>query len=109
MLTVNVTPAPLLSRSRTAREAIQSALLAKPENTADIQAKATTLGNAQSAMTVQQRALREAKINEVFMPAQITILDTSRKELRQRGRHVLKTKSRYRIKNKPTMLLAMKL
>jgi hypothetical protein len=69
MLTVNVTPAPLLRRSRTAREAIQSALLAKPEKTADIQAKATTLGNAQSAMTVQQRALREAKINEVFTPS----------------------------------------
>jgi periplasmic protein CpxP/Spy len=74
-----------IEQVRTAREALQSALLANPENTADIQAKATTLGNAQSALTVQ-RALKEAKINEVFTPAQRTILDTSRKELQQRGR-----------------------
>ena len=74
-----------IEQVRTAREALQSALLANPENTADIQAKATTLGNAQSALTVQ-RALQEAKINEVFTPAQRTILDTSRKELQQLGR-----------------------
>ena len=74
-----------IEQVRTAREALQSALLADPENTADIQAKATTLGNAESALTVQ-RALQEAKINEVLTPAQRTILDTSRKELQQRRR-----------------------
>jgi periplasmic protein CpxP/Spy len=70
---------------RTAREALQSALLANPENTADIQAKATTLGNAQSALTVQ-RALQQAKINAVLTPAQRTILDASRTERQQRLR-----------------------
>jgi Spy/CpxP family protein refolding chaperone len=69
---------------RTARDALQSALLANPENTADIQAKATTLGNAQSALTVQ-RALQQAKINEVLTPAQRTIV-ASRKARQQRRR-----------------------
>jgi Spy/CpxP family protein refolding chaperone len=69
---------------RTAQEALQSALLANPENTADIQAKATTLGNAQSALTVQ-RALQQAKINEVLTPAQRTIV-ASRKERQRRRR-----------------------
>jgi Spy/CpxP family protein refolding chaperone len=64
---------------RTAREALQSALLANPENTADIQVKATSLGNAQSVVTLQ-RALKRAKINEVLTPAQRTILDASGKE-----------------------------
>ena len=74
-----------IEQVRTAREALQSALLADPENTADIQAKATTLGNAESALTVQ-RALQEAKINGVLTPAQRTMLDTSRKERQQRRR-----------------------
>ena len=74
-----------IEQVRTAREALQSALLANPENTADIQAKATTLGNAQSALTVQ-RALQEAKINEVLTPAQRTILDASRKKRQQQRR-----------------------
>jgi Spy/CpxP family protein refolding chaperone len=69
---------------RTARDALQSALLANPENTADIQAKATALGNAQSALTVQ-RALQQAKINEVLTPAQRTIV-ASRKERQRRRR-----------------------
>jgi Spy/CpxP family protein refolding chaperone len=69
---------------RTARDALQSALLANPENTADIQAKANTLGNAQSALTVQ-RALQQAKINEVLTPAQRTIV-ASRKARQQRRR-----------------------
>jgi Spy/CpxP family protein refolding chaperone len=69
---------------RTARDTLQSALLANPENTADIQAKATTLGNAQSALTVQ-RALQQAKINAVLTPAQRTIL-ASRKKRQQRRR-----------------------
>jgi Spy/CpxP family protein refolding chaperone len=74
-----------IEQVRTARESLQSALLANPENTADIQAKATSLGNAESAVTVQ-RALQEAKINEVLTPAQRTILDASRKERQQRRR-----------------------
>jgi len=74
-----------IEQVRTAQEALRSALLANPENTADIQTKATTLGNAESALTVQ-RALQQAKINEVLTPAQRTILDTSRKERQQRGR-----------------------
>src|SRR5208337_4528565 len=74
-----------IEQVRTAREALQSALLANPENTADIQAKATSLGNAQSAVTVQ-RALKRAKINEVLTPAQRTILDASGKERQQRRR-----------------------
>jgi len=73
-----------IEQVRTAREALQSALLANPENTADIQAKATILGNAQSALTVQ-RALQQAKINQVLTPAQRTIL-ASRKERLQRRR-----------------------
>jgi len=74
-----------IEQVRTAREALQSALLADPENTADIRAKASSLGNAESAVTVQ-RALQEAKINEVLTPAQRTILDASRKERQQRRR-----------------------
>jgi protein CpxP len=74
-----------IEQVRTAREALQSALLANPENTADIQAKATSLGNVQSAVTVQ-RALQRAKINEVLTPAQRTILDASGKERQQRRR-----------------------
>jgi len=74
-----------IEQVRTAREALQSALLANPENTADIQAKATSLGNAQSAVTVQ-RALQRANINEVLTPAQRTILDAPGKERQQRRR-----------------------
>jgi Spy/CpxP family protein refolding chaperone len=52
-----------------ARETLKAALLANPENTADIQTKATELGNALSASSVQM-ALHLAKINQVLTPAQ---------------------------------------
>ena len=52
-----------------ARELLKAALLANPENIADIQTKATNLANALSTSTVQT-ALHYAKISEVLTPAQ---------------------------------------
>ena len=52
-----------------AREALKAALLANPENTADIQAKGTNLADALSA-TVTQMATHRAKINQVLTPEQ---------------------------------------
>jgi Spy/CpxP family protein refolding chaperone len=52
-----------------ARESLKAALLANPENTADIQTKATDLANALSASSVQM-ALHLAKIGQVLTPAQ---------------------------------------
>jgi Spy/CpxP family protein refolding chaperone len=61
-----------------AQETLQAALLANPENTADIQAKATALGNALGTRSVQF-ALHRAKINEVLTPAQRVVLYEARK------------------------------
>ncbi|MBV8134075.1 MAG: hypothetical protein JO121_00330 [Deltaproteobacteria bacterium] len=52
-----------------ARESLNAAILANPENIADIQAKATNLVNALSTSTVQM-ALHRAKINAVLTPEQ---------------------------------------
>jgi Spy/CpxP family protein refolding chaperone len=52
-----------------AKELLKAALLANPENTADIQTKATDLANALSASSVQM-ALHLAKIGEVLTPVQ---------------------------------------
>ena len=52
-----------------ARESLKAALLANPENVADIQTKATGLANALSTGSVQL-ALHLAKINQVLTPAQ---------------------------------------
>jgi Spy/CpxP family protein refolding chaperone len=52
-----------------ARELLKAALLANPENIADIQTKATNLANALSTSSVQT-ALHYAKISEVLTPAQ---------------------------------------
>jgi Spy/CpxP family protein refolding chaperone len=52
-----------------ARESLNAAILANPENVADIQAKATNLANALSTSTVQM-ALHRAKINAVLTPEQ---------------------------------------
>ena len=52
-----------------ARELLRAALLANPENVADIQTKATNLANALSTSSVQT-ALHYAKISEVLTPAQ---------------------------------------
>ena len=48
---------------------MKAALLANPENAADIQTKATDLANALSTSSVQM-ALHLAKINQVLTPAQ---------------------------------------
>ena len=52
-----------------ARELLKAALLANPENVADIQTKATNLANALSTSSVQT-ALHYARISEVLTPAQ---------------------------------------
>jgi hypothetical protein len=54
------------------------------------------LEKCSKCLTVQ-RALKVAKINEVFTPAQRTIFDTSRKELQQRGRPGLEIRNRDRL------------
>jgi Spy/CpxP family protein refolding chaperone len=57
-----------------ARESLKAALLANPENVADIQAKATDLANALSKSSVQM-ALHLAKINQVLTPTQRVALE----------------------------------
>ena len=52
-----------------AKESLKAALLANPENVADIQTKATDLANALSTGSVQM-ALHLAKISQVLTPAQ---------------------------------------
>src|SRR5260370_24212466 len=52
-----------------ARESLKAALLANPENVADIQTKATDLANALSTGSVQM-ALHLAKISQGLTPAQ---------------------------------------
>lgn len=61
-----------------ARESLKAALLANPENTSDIQTKATAVGNALSTRSVQM-ALQLAKINEVLTPAQRVELAEARR------------------------------
>jgi Spy/CpxP family protein refolding chaperone len=60
-----------------ARESLKAALLANPENVADIQTKATDLANALSTSSVQM-ALHLAKINQVLTPAQRVELEEAR-------------------------------
>jgi Spy/CpxP family protein refolding chaperone len=60
-----------------ARESLKAALLANPENIADIQAKATNLANALSTSAVQM-ALHRAKINQVLTPVQRVALEEAR-------------------------------
>jgi Spy/CpxP family protein refolding chaperone len=52
-----------------AKELLKAALLANPENVADIQTKATNLANALSASSAQT-ALHYAKVSAVLTPAQ---------------------------------------
>ncbi len=72
-----------------ARESLKAALLANPENVADIQSKATDLANALSTSSVQM-ALHQAKINQVLTPAQRVELEEARsrrmRHWRQRAR-----------------------
>lgn len=66
---------------RIARESLDAALLANPENIADIQTKATNLANALSTSTVQM-ALHRAKINAVLTPAQrVALVDAERRRM----------------------------
>jgi Spy/CpxP family protein refolding chaperone len=66
---------------RIARESLDAALLANPENIADIQTKGTNLANALSTNAVQM-ALHRAKINAVLTPAQrVALVDTERRRM----------------------------
>jgi Spy/CpxP family protein refolding chaperone len=66
---------------RIARESLDAALLANPENIADIQTKAINLANALSTSTVQM-ALHRAKINAVLTPAQrVALVDAERRRM----------------------------
>jgi Spy/CpxP family protein refolding chaperone len=60
-----------------ARESLKAALLANPDNVADIQTKATDLANALSTSSVQM-ALHLAKVNQVLTPAQRVELSEAR-------------------------------
>jgi Spy/CpxP family protein refolding chaperone len=60
-----------------AKESLKAALLANPENTAEIQAKATAVANALSTCSVQM-ALHLAKMAQVLTPAQRVEADEAR-------------------------------
>jgi Spy/CpxP family protein refolding chaperone len=66
------------AQAKIAQETLHAALLANPENTADIQTKATNWANALSTKSVQL-ALHEAKVNQVLTPAQRVALDEANK------------------------------
>lgn len=69
------------------REVLKAALLANPENTADIQAKATNLANALSATAIRI-ATHRAKINQVLTPVQRVALNEAQEHWmhQRRGR-----------------------
>jgi Spy/CpxP family protein refolding chaperone len=67
---------------RIARESLKAALLATPENSADIQTKATNLANALSTSTVQM-AMHRAKIYQVLTPVKRVALDEARGHVRR--------------------------
>lgn len=70
-----------------ARELLNAALLANPENSADIQAKATNLANALSTSSVQM-ALHRARINQVLTPAQrVALQEASKHRMHHWERH----------------------
>jgi Spy/CpxP family protein refolding chaperone len=71
------------AEAKIAQESLHAALLANPENTADIQAKATNWANALSTRTVQF-ALHEAKVSQVLTPAQRVAVDEAIKSRRMR-------------------------
>jgi len=61
-----------------AREVLKAALLANPENTADVQTKATNLANALSATAIRM-ATHRAKVNQVLTPVQrVALLEEGR-------------------------------
>jgi Spy/CpxP family protein refolding chaperone len=68
---------------RIARESLNAALLANPENIADIQTKATNLANALSTSAVQM-GLHRAKVNAVLTPEQrVALYDLRRRRMRR--------------------------
>jgi Spy/CpxP family protein refolding chaperone len=67
---------------RIAGESLKAALLANPENIADIQTKATNLANALSTSTVQM-AMHRAKIYQLLTPVQRVALDEARRHMRR--------------------------
>ena len=71
------------AEAKIAQESLHAALLANPENTADIQAKATNWANALSTRTVQF-ALHEAKVSQVLTPTQRVAVDEAIKSRRLR-------------------------
>jgi Spy/CpxP family protein refolding chaperone len=71
---------------RIARESLKAALLANPENIADVQTKATAVANALSTSSVQM-ALHLAKINQVLTPVQrVELLDARGRWMTRRWR-----------------------
>ena len=75
------------ARVAIARELLKAALLANPENTADIQAKATNLANALSATAIQM-ATHRAKINQVLTPVQRVALEEAKEHrMHHRSEH----------------------
>ena len=71
---------------RIARESLKAALLANPENTADIQTKATAVANALSTSSVQV-ALHLARVNQVLTPVQrVEMADARRHRMMRRWR-----------------------
>jgi Spy/CpxP family protein refolding chaperone len=65
---------------------LHAALLANPENSDDIQAKATNYAKALSTNSVQW-ALLEAKVNQVLTPTQRVALDEALKHRKNYWRH----------------------
>jgi Spy/CpxP family protein refolding chaperone len=75
------------AEAKIAQESLHAALLANPENTADIQSKATNWANALSTRTVQF-ALHEAKVSQVLTPEQRVVLDEAiQARMSRRHRH----------------------
>ena len=68
------------------RESLHAALLANPENSDDIQAKATNYAKALSTNSVQW-ALHEAKVSQVLTPTQRVALDEALKHRKNHWRH----------------------
>jgi Spy/CpxP family protein refolding chaperone len=68
-----------------AQESLHAALLANPDNTADIQAKATDLANALGTKSIQS-ALHEAKIDQVLTPPQRVTFEEAKQHRMDRWR-----------------------
>ncbi len=70
-----------------AQESLHAALLANPEDTADIQAKATNLADALRTKSVQW-ALHEARVSQVLTPTQrVTLYEATKNHMNGVHRH----------------------